>query len=88
MNKWISVNEKLPPLHKPVLCIIKANCACDHWLQGVLSREKIADDGEWIWHTGFFTENDPEGIATEKEKVKYWQNLLKMPPSFIPGWTE
>lgn len=83
MKDWISVNTKLPKIKVPVLCIIEANCGCEHYVASVLARVYISDD-DWEWLA-----NSPESqnwIKCPKQKVKAWQYLDKFPVKYNEGF--
>jgi hypothetical protein len=83
VKNWISVNTKLPKLREPVLCIIKANCGCEHYIPAVLARVNILDD-DWRWLA-----NDPKNadfVQCPKENVKAWQPIEKFPIKYIKGF--
>jgi hypothetical protein len=82
MNNWISVKEKKPKMNMPVLCIVKADCECCHYVPTILAREIITDDGEWEWVSGQIDENS-KSQRCKKDKIVYWRAIPKF-PSYLP----
>ena len=85
LNKWISINQGLPPIEVPVLCIIKADCECDHYAQSVFMRINVnLNLKDWEWK--FFVDS-PSGLPyIGKNKVIYWKYLPYMPPGCKPSY--
>lgn len=84
MKNWISVKTKLPNINVPVLCIIKANCGCEHYIPNILARINILDD-DWAW-----LGSDPKNsgfVQFQKEDVKAWQFVEKFPVKYPEGFS-
>lgn len=72
-QKWIDIKKQLPPFYVPVLCVIKANCDCDHYSQFVFVRVEHKNDYEdYAW-------TDGEGKDLyHPHDILYWQPLPEM----------
>jgi hypothetical protein len=87
MKKWVSVNTRLPKINVPVLCIVEANCECEHYVPAVLARMNIVDD-DWDWIGVSANEDNKSGRARiKKEYIKMWMDVEKFPSKFTEGFT-
>lgn len=84
---WKNTKDKLPPLDKLVLLVIRTDCECDHYAQIVGIRRQIADDGAYVYDSGItHPEVGGETIAINPNTVKFWQNVPALPHGLEAGY--
>lgn len=82
MNNWILTSECLPEINKPVLCIIKTKCTCDHYAPIILVR--VETDNGFFWEVPGIS--DQISFCFDKDHVKAWQKVEVFPIQFPEGF--
>jgi hypothetical protein len=78
---WISVEQGLPKLHVPVLCIIESGCEChDDFIPRVLALTDEIYDNDVMWFDINLDGNKKDLV--KKERVKYWMPIDLFPEGF------